>query len=230
MRMRRWSHSLPRSCWSRIDTCARSVARASNVTKTSRCTNDDTRLVDHHSSWNSLSIECRLLFSFLYGSRSRLDTDTCNPARLVLMGFEQDRYAGAACRAAGWILECIAAGSILEEVDHGRAGAWLPQVPWTLLKRGSTTAAAANSTSEVQQQRKRVYVCPEESCLHHNACHALGDLVGIRKHYRRKHSTEKQWQCTKCSKEYAVQSDYKAHQKTCGTRGHSCDCGRVFSR
>ncbi|KAL8100665.1 hypothetical protein AgCh_032791 [Apium graveolens] len=29
---------------------------------------------------------------------------------------------------------------------------------------------------------------------------------------------------------YAVQSDYKAHLKTCGTRGHSCDCGRVFSR
>ncbi|KAK9276003.1 hypothetical protein L1049_005534 [Liquidambar formosana] len=25
-------------------------------------------------------------------------------------------------------------------------------------------------------------------------------------------------------------SDYKAHLKTCGTRGHSCDCGRVFSR
>jgi hypothetical protein len=92
------------------------------------------------------------------------------------------------------------------------------KVPWTLPKRG---------TSEVL---KRVYVCPVESCLHHNACHALGDLVGIRKHYRRKHSTEKQWQCEKCSKGYAVQSDYKAHVKSCGARGHFCDCGRVFSR
>jgi hypothetical protein len=80
--------------------CARSVARASSVTKTSRCTNADTRLVDHHSSRNSLSIECRF-FSFLYASRSRLDTGPCNPARLVLMGFEQDGYATAACRAAG---------------------------------------------------------------------------------------------------------------------------------
>ncbi|KAK6153882.1 hypothetical protein DH2020_013521 [Rehmannia glutinosa] len=60
--------------------------------------------------------------------------------------------------------------------------------------------------------------------------HALGDLVGIKKHFRRKHSNQKQWVCEKCSKGYAVQSDYKAHLKTCGTRGHSCDCGRVFSR
>lgn len=60
--------------------------------------------------------------------------------------------------------------------------------------------------------------------------HALGDLVGIKKHFRRKHSNNKQWVCEKCAKGYAVQSDYKAHLKTCGTRGHSCDCGRVFSR
>ncbi|MFS7913211.1 putative transcription factor C2H2 family [Helianthus anomalus] len=77
---------------------------------------------------------------------------------------------------------------------------------------------------------KRVFVCPEPSCLHHDPCHALGDLVGIKKHYRRKHSDDKQWVCEKCSKGYAVQSDYKAHLKTCGTRDHSCDCGRVFSR
>ncbi|XXG51292.1 hypothetical protein AAC387_Pa02g5100 [Persea americana] len=92
------------------------------------------------------------------------------------------------------------------------------KVPWKLLKR---------ETAEV---RKRVYVCPEPSCLHHDPCHALGDLVGIKKHFRRKHSNHKQWVCDKCSKGYAVQSDYKAHLKTCGTRGHSCDCGRVFSR
>lgn len=92
------------------------------------------------------------------------------------------------------------------------------KVPWKLLKR------------ETQDVKKRVYVCPEPSCLHHDPCHALGDLVGIKKHFRRKHSNHKQWVCEKCSKGYAVQSDYKAHLKTCGTRGHSCDCGRVFSR
>ncbi|XP_042000895.1 zinc finger protein SHOOT GRAVITROPISM 5-like [Salvia splendens] len=92
------------------------------------------------------------------------------------------------------------------------------KVPWKLLKRETPLA------------RKRVFVCPEPSCLHHDPCHALGDLVGIKKHFRRKHSNQKQWVCDKCSKGYAVQSDYKAHLKTCGTRGHSCDCGRVFSR
>ncbi|CAI9096832.1 OLC1v1033058C2 [Oldenlandia corymbosa var. corymbosa] len=92
------------------------------------------------------------------------------------------------------------------------------KVPWKLLKR------------ENPEVKKRVYVCPEPSCLHHDPCHALGDLVGIKKHFRRKHSNNKQWVCEKCSKGYAVQSDYKAHLKTCGTRGHSCDCGRVFSR
>ncbi|KAM1129790.1 hypothetical protein TB2_039461 [Malus domestica] len=92
------------------------------------------------------------------------------------------------------------------------------KVPWKLLKRESPVV------------KKRVFVCPEPSCLHHDPCHALGDLVGIKKHFRRKHSNHKQWVCDKCSKGYAVQSDYKAHLKTCGTRGHSCDCGRVFSR
>ncbi|KAE9610567.1 hypothetical protein Lal_00029726 [Lupinus albus] len=92
------------------------------------------------------------------------------------------------------------------------------KVPWKLLKR------------ETQGMKKKVFVCPEPSCLHHDPCHALGDLVGIKKHFRRKHSNHKQWVCDKCSKGYAVQSDYKAHIKICGTRGHSCDCGRVFSR
>ncbi|KAL6846239.1 hypothetical protein ACP4OV_023687 [Aristida adscensionis] len=93
------------------------------------------------------------------------------------------------------------------------------KVPWKLLKREAGEAA-----------RKRVFVCPEPSCLHHDPAHALGDLVGIKKHFRRKHSGHRQWACARCSKAYAVHSDYKAHLKTCGTRGHSCDCGRVFSR
>ncbi|XP_051115661.1 zinc finger protein SHOOT GRAVITROPISM 5-like [Andrographis paniculata] len=92
------------------------------------------------------------------------------------------------------------------------------KVPWKLVKRETPLA------------RKRVFVCPEPTCLHHQPGHALGDLVGIKKHFRRKHSNHKHWLCNRCSKAYAVHSDYKAHLKTCGTRGHSCDCGRVFSR
>ncbi|KAA8545141.1 hypothetical protein F0562_019970 [Nyssa sinensis] len=41
---------------------------------------------------------------------------------------------------------------------------------------------------------------------------------------------EKKWKCDKCSKKYAVQSDWKAHSKTCGTKEYKCDCGTIFSR
>ncbi|OEL17259.1 Protein SHOOT GRAVITROPISM 5 [Dichanthelium oligosanthes] len=117
------------------------------------------------------------------------------------------------------------------------------KVPWRLVKRappgggedggGANTAGAGGGTGAASTggaPRKRVFVCPEPSCLHHDPAHALGDLVGIKKHFRRKHGGRRQWVCARCAKGYAVQSDYKAHLKTCGTRGHSCDCGRVFSR
>ncbi|CBI32240.3 unnamed protein product, partial [Vitis vinifera] len=90
-------------------------------------------------------------------------------------------------------------------------------LPWKLRQR---------TTNEI---RKRVYICPEPSCVHHNPARALGDLTGIKKHYSRKHG-EKKWKCDKCSKKYAVQSDWKAHSKTCGTREYKCDCGTIFSR
>ncbi|KAH0905508.1 hypothetical protein HID58_037335 [Brassica napus] len=90
-------------------------------------------------------------------------------------------------------------------------------LPWKLKQR---------TTKEV---RKRVYVCPEKSCVHHHPTRALGDLTGIKKHFCRKHG-EKKWKCEKCSKRYAVQSDWKAHSKTCGTREYRCDCGTIFSR
>jgi hypothetical protein len=81
-------------------------------------------------------------------------------------------------------------------------------------------------------QKKRVFVCPEPSCLHHHPAHALADKSGIKNHFRRKHGGHRQWVCARCSKAYAVLSDYKAHARTCGTRaGHStCHCGRVFTR
>lgn len=65
--------------------------------------------------------------------------------------------------------------------------------------------------------------------MHHDPSRALGDLTGIKKHFCRKHG-EKKWKCDKCSKRYAVQSDWKAHSKTCGTREYRCDCGTLFSR
>lgn len=90
-------------------------------------------------------------------------------------------------------------------------------LPWKLRQRTSN------------EVKKRVYVCPEPTCVHHDPSRALGDLTGIKKHYSRKHG-EKKFKCEKCSKKYAVQSDWKAHMKTCGTREYRCDCGTLFSR
>ncbi|WOL09776.1 protein indeterminate-domain 5, chloroplastic-like isoform X2 [Canna indica] len=90
-------------------------------------------------------------------------------------------------------------------------------LPWKLRQK---------TTKEV---RRRVYLCPEPSCVHHDPARALGDLTGIKKHFCRKHG-EKKWKCDKCSKRYAVHSDLKAHSKTCGTREYRCDCGTLFSR
>jgi len=90
-------------------------------------------------------------------------------------------------------------------------------LPWKLKQRTSN------------EIRKKVYVCPEPTCVHHDPSRALGDLTGIKKHFCRKHG-EKKWKCDKCSKKYAVQSDWKAHSKTCGTREYRCDCGTLFSR
>ncbi|CAM8946841.1 unnamed protein product [Rhodiola kirilowii] len=90
-------------------------------------------------------------------------------------------------------------------------------LPWKLRQRTS------------KEVRKKVYVCPEVSCVHHDPTRALGDLTGIKKHFCRKHG-EKKWKCEKCSKNYAVQSDWKAHSKVCGTKEYKCDCGTTFSR
>lgn len=90
-------------------------------------------------------------------------------------------------------------------------------LPWKLRQRTGN------------EPKKRVYVCPVPGCVHHDPARALGDLTGIKKHYFRKHG-EKKWKCEKCSKKYAVQSDWKAHSKTCGTREYRCDCGTLFSR
>ncbi|KAK9058577.1 hypothetical protein SSX86_023419 [Deinandra increscens subsp. villosa] len=91
-------------------------------------------------------------------------------------------------------------------------------LPWKLKQRNKNEVL-----------KKKVYICPEKSCVHHDPSRALGDLTGVKKHYSRKHG-EKKWKCEKCSKKYAVQSDWKAHSKICGTREYKCDCGTLFSR
>ncbi|CAO2196324.1 unnamed protein product [Urochloa humidicola] len=97
-------------------------------------------------------------------------------------------------------------------------------LPWKLRQRGGGSGGPDGGPP-----RKRVYVCPEASCVHHNPARALGDLTGIKKHFCRKHG-EKKWKCERCGKRYAVHSDWKAHAKVCGTREYKCDCGTVFSR
>ncbi|KAI7735352.1 hypothetical protein M8C21_022098 [Ambrosia artemisiifolia] len=98
-----------------------------------------------------------------------------------------------------------------------------------LHRRGHNLPWKLKQRSKQEVVRKKVYVCPEPTCVHHEPARALGDLTGIKKHYSRKHG-EKKWKCDKCSKRYAVQSDWKAHSKICGTREYRCDCGTLFSR
>nr|GME12479.1 protein indeterminate-domain 7-like [Ipomoea batatas] len=98
-----------------------------------------------------------------------------------------------------------------------------------LHRRGHNLPWKLKQRNKEEVVKKKVYVCPEASCVHHDPARALGDLTGIKKHYSRKHG-EKKWKCDKCSKRYAVQSDWKAHSKICGTRDYRCDCGTLFSR
>uniref|UniRef100_A0A804PLC7 Protein EARLY HEADING DATE 2 n=1 Tax=Zea mays TaxID=4577 RepID=A0A804PLC7_MAIZE len=98
-----------------------------------------------------------------------------------------------------------------------------------LHRRGHNLPWKLKQKDPSQAQRRRVYLCPEPTCAHHDPSRALGDLTGIKKHFCRKHG-EKKWKCDKCSKRYAVQSDWKAHSKVCGTREYRCDCGTLFSR
>ncbi|XP_039137282.1 protein indeterminate-domain 12-like isoform X1 [Dioscorea cayenensis subsp. rotundata] len=98
-----------------------------------------------------------------------------------------------------------------------------------LHRRGHNLPWKLRQKSNKEVMKKKVYVCPESTCVHHHPSRALGDLTGIKKHYCRKHG-EKKWKCDRCSKRYAVLSDWKAHLKTCGTKEYTCDCGTLFSR
>ncbi|GMH17969.1 hypothetical protein Nepgr_019810 [Nepenthes gracilis] len=52
--------------------------------------------------------------------------------------------------------------------------------PWKLKQRSG------------KKVKKRVYVCPETTCVHQDPSRALGDLIGIKKHFWRK---QKLWKC-----------------------------------
>ncbi|CAH8392790.1 unnamed protein product [Eruca vesicaria subsp. sativa] len=90
-------------------------------------------------------------------------------------------------------------------------------LPWTLKQKSD------------EEVRKKVYVCPEPTCVYHDPSRALGDITGIKKHYCRKHG-EKKFKCEQCPKSYAVESDFKAHSKICGTKEYRCYCGTTFTR
>ncbi|XP_062113114.1 protein indeterminate-domain 4, chloroplastic [Humulus lupulus] len=98
-----------------------------------------------------------------------------------------------------------------------------------LHRRGHNLPWKLKQKNNKDPPKRKVFLCPEPTCVHHDPSRALGDLTGIKKHYSRKHG-EKKWKCEKCSKRYAVQSDWKAHSKTCGTREYRCECGTLFSR
>ncbi|KAL4591502.1 hypothetical protein LXL04_004470 [Taraxacum kok-saghyz] len=98
-----------------------------------------------------------------------------------------------------------------------------------LHRRGHNLPWKLKQRNKLEVVKKKVYICPEKTCVHHDPSRALGDLTGVKKHFSRKHG-EKKWKCEKCSKKYAVQSDWKAHSKICGTREYKCDCGTLFSR
>ncbi|XP_017233300.1 protein indeterminate-domain 7-like [Daucus carota subsp. sativus] len=91
-------------------------------------------------------------------------------------------------------------------------------LPWKLNK---------NTNQEVQ---KKVYVCPENGCPHHDPSKAPGDLTGIKKHFARKHGEKQFCRCSRCHKRYAVLCDLKAHSKICRTKEYKCECGFTFSR
>ncbi|KAJ0843337.1 putative transcription factor C2H2 family [Helianthus annuus] len=98
-----------------------------------------------------------------------------------------------------------------------------------LHKRGHNLPWKLKQSTPKDDVKRKAYVCPEPSCIHHNRAHSLGDLTGIKKHYSRKHG-EKKYKCQKCVKMYAVESDLKAHTKTCGKKEYQCSCGTFFSR
>ncbi|MFS8021617.1 putative transcription factor C2H2 family [Helianthus anomalus] len=77
---------------------------------------------------------------------------------------------------------------------------------------------------------RKKYLCPEPTCVHHNSSHAIGDFGGLKKHYLRKHSTDKNYKCVTCSKAYSVHADLKAHVRICAGKNNLRHGGSRSSR
>ncbi|XP_017233309.2 protein indeterminate-domain 7-like [Daucus carota subsp. sativus] len=73
-------------------------------------------------------------------------------------------------------------------------------LPWKLKKKTDQEAV-----------QKKVYICPEIGCAHHDPARALGDLTGIKKHFARKHG-EKNFSCTRCHKR---RDNFITHRSFC---------------
>ncbi|KAI5658786.1 hypothetical protein M9H77_27579 [Catharanthus roseus] len=95
--------------------------------------------------------------------------------------------------------------------------------------RGHNLPSKLRQKTSKSESKKQVYICPGTSCVLHNPARALADFTGMKKHYSWKHR-ERKWKGEKCSKRYAVQSDWKVHTETCGDKEYKCDCGTIFSR
>ncbi|CAN6346416.1 unnamed protein product [Urochloa humidicola] len=71
-------------------------------------------------------------------------------------------------------------------------------------------------------RKQRAYVCPEESCPRHDPAGALGNLKGIKMHYRRRHGDDgvRKREC-----------EWDDHAATdCVGEDYGCECGAVFPR
>ncbi|GMY26682.1 protein indeterminate-domain 12-like [Fagus crenata] len=87
-------------------------------------------------------------------------------------------------------------------------------LPWKLKQRLNT------------QVKRRVYVCPEPNCVHHDPSRALGDLTGIKKHFCSKHG-EKKWKCDRKDSfvthrafcDALTEENYKTNQNISSTGG-----------
>ncbi|KAJ0837854.1 putative transcription factor C2H2 family [Helianthus annuus] len=100
----------------------------------------------------------------------------------------------------------------------------------TLHRRAHNLPFTLKTRTSNEPSPRKVYLCPEPTCAHHNRSHALGDFGGLRKHYLRKHCTAKNYKCDTCCKAYNVEADLRAHSKVCAKKKYACHCGCRFNR
>ncbi|XP_022020150.1 protein indeterminate-domain 11-like [Helianthus annuus] len=100
----------------------------------------------------------------------------------------------------------------------------------TLHRRAHNLPFTLKTRTSNEPSPRKVYLCPEPTCVHHNRSHALGDFGGVRKHYLRKHCTTKNFKCDTCGKAYSVEADLRAHSKVCAKKKYACRCGSCFAR